>query len=423
MKLQEIEKEIEKYFVIKDKYMLKVLMSTLIGNIFNMNPLWTIFVAPSSGGKSAIITLANKIPVAKFLDDLTEKTFLSGFKIKGKEVSLLKAIGNGILVFSDFTTIITKNQQSKAEILTQLRMIYDGSFKKMTGTGETIWNGKMGLIAGCTPTIYDELEYAKAMGERFCYYEIVQPTAKEIFDKQITYNRSDKQINDELSELFIKYFSEITTWLRTHTIKQLELSQEQSDRLWESANICVRGKATVHRDFKSQKIDKLPNISGPGRDNKMYMGYLYTLHVIRCYEFDNPDLPISYEDIEAVEKIAYSSLSRERRKVLEILAETNIPLKASEIGVLQGFGLEGDMVNPYLQTLHAVGLINKITGNPHKWYILEDNIRNFVNRISKLMNKNESAAVPDEPPDSEDSGTVDFDALVEQEQQQLLEEF
>lgn len=417
MKLEEIEKEIEKYFVIKDKYMLKVLMATLIGNIFNMNPLWTIFVAPSSGGKSAIITLANKIPVTKFLDDLTEKTFLSGFKIKGKELSLLKAIGNGILVFSDFTTIITKNQQSKAEILTQLRMIYDGSFKKMTGTGETIWNGKMGLIAGCTPTIYDELEYAKAMGERFCYYEIVQPSAKEIFDKQLTYNNSDKQINNELSELFVKYFTAITTWIKANPIKELQLTDEQANRLWESANICVRGKATVHRDFKTQKIDKLPNISGPGRDNKMYMGYLYTLHVLRCYEFNDPNLPISYDDIEAVEKIAYSSLSRERRKVLEILTESSFPLKSSEIGILQGFGLEGDMVNPYLQTLHSVGLVNKITGNPHKWHITDENIKQFINRISPLMNKNESSAIPDEPPPSEDesSGPVDLNDLLDGE--------
>jgi len=409
-KLVNLEEEIEQYFVVKDKNMLRVLLATLIGNIFDMNPLWTIFVAPSSGGKSAIITLANKIPTVKPLDDLTEKTFLSGYKVKGKEFSLLKAIGNGILLFSDFTTIITKNSTSKAEILTQLRMIYDGVFKKMTGTGEISWNGKMGLIAGCTPVIYDELEYAKAMGERFSYYEMIMPTPKEVFDKQLLNNRSDKSINQELSSSVYEYFTDILSWIQTNKVPELQLSQEQKDRLWEAASICVRGKATISRDFKSQKINKLPNISGPGRDNKMYLGYLYTLHVLRCYEAEDVNLPLNDNDIDIIEKIAYSSLSRERRKVLEILAESeNHYLKASDIGAKQGFGLEGDMVNPFLHAMHAVGLVDKVSGNPHKWGISKANVRQFINKVSKQMNKNESLANVEEIDDDEEEIPNEFD--------------
>lgn len=410
-KISELQQEIEQYFVIKDDGMLRVLLATLIGNVFDMNPLWTIFVAPSSGGKSAIITLANKIPTVKMLDDLTEKTFLSGYKIKGKEFSLLKMIGNGILMFSDFTTILTKNYTSKGEILTQLRMIYDGVFKKMTGTGEVSWKGKMGLIAGCTPVIYDELESAKSMGERFSYYEMVMPEPKEIFEKQLTNNKSDKAINEELSDSMYKYFTDVISWVRDNPVPPLNLNERQSARLWEAADICVRGKATISRDFKTQKINKLPNISGPGRDNKMYLGYLYTLHVLRCYEVNNVNLELNDEDIDIVEKIAYSSLSRERRKVLEILAESDGQyMKASDIGTMKGFGLEGDMVNPFLHVMHAVGLVEKITGNPHKWGIPEKRVRDFINKLSKRMNRNESLANKEDTlEDVEDFSENEFD--------------
>ena len=93
MKLQDVKNEFEKYIVVKDKWILDVVLANMIGNLIIINdPVWTMIVAPSSGGKSTVIAPCVGVPSVYFVDDLTEKTLLSGFKVKGKETSFLKVI-------------------------------------------------------------------------------------------------------------------------------------------------------------------------------------------------------------------------------------------------------------------------------------------------------------------------------------------
>src|SRR3990167_3480704 len=102
MKLVDIETEFEKYIVIKDKHILRILFATIVGNqVLDRDPLWLMIIGASSGGKTTLLAPCNTIEYLHFLDDLTEKTLLSGYKIKGKEASLLRKIGSGMLCFSD----------------------------------------------------------------------------------------------------------------------------------------------------------------------------------------------------------------------------------------------------------------------------------------------------------------------------------
>src|SRR5258708_6234473 len=95
--LDDIKKEFEKYIILKDRTAIDIVLATLIGNaLISRDPLWLMVVAPSSGGKSTLLAPCTAVPAVYFLDDLTEKTFLSGYKLKGKEVSLLKIIGSGV---------------------------------------------------------------------------------------------------------------------------------------------------------------------------------------------------------------------------------------------------------------------------------------------------------------------------------------
>src|SRR3990167_2812333 len=119
MKLQDIKKEFEKYIVVKDKYVFEVLFSTIVGNfVIKKDPIWTMLVAPSSGGKTTLLNPCRIMSTIRFIDDLTENTFLSGFITgKGKQKpSFLHSLGGGIIGISDFTTIMSKNPLSKNAI-------------------------------------------------------------------------------------------------------------------------------------------------------------------------------------------------------------------------------------------------------------------------------------------------------------------
>ena len=155
MKLQTIKNEWDKYLIIQDPWIVDVVLATLVGNaLIPRDSIWMMVVAKSSGGKTTLIKPCDGVPGVFFLDDLTEKTFLSGFKGgKGKETSLLKTIGNGVLAFSDFTTILSKNPVSRGEILAQMRVIADGQMTKKTGNSEGVaWKGKIGFLGASTPS-------------------------------------------------------------------------------------------------------------------------------------------------------------------------------------------------------------------------------------------------------------------------------
>lgn len=397
MKLSDIQTEFEKYIIIKDQWAVELVLATVLGNaLIQRDPLWLMIVAPSSGGKSTLMAPCAAIPLVHFLDDLTEKTFLSGYKLKGKENSLLKLIGNGILCFSDFTSILSKNPNSRAEILGQLRLVYDGNFSKRTGTGEITWKGKMGFLGAATPDIYHQLEASRSMGERFIYYTLTQPTNDEIVHKQEEVKLSSRQISEIMQPLYVEYCDGVNAFAKRYGVPELNMTVAQQERVHSAAIFCVAAKATVHLDFKTGKPDALVNQPGVGRDRKMFNTLLHTLQLMDCYEHDDPKRPVTNDMVRLVEKCAYSSVSRERRKVLEILTSTDTRLTSTQIGNTDNFGLQREGVEKYLYVLHAVGLIQKqVRGNKHMWLIESEDTKHFIRSVSGIKS-GEIQAAPEE---------------------------
>ncbi len=223
------------------------------------------------------------------------------------------------------------------------------------------------------------------MGERFIYYWLEQPTNQEIMDKQAEHNLSAKEITIRLQDYYQSYFEEVRDFADEAKI-ELKMSDEQKRRVQDAAIFCVNGKAPIHTDFKSGKPDAIPNISGVGRDSKIFDTLLHTFQIMNCFEHTDKDLCVEDWMIDVVEKCAYSSVNRERRKILEILVERNGAMTATQIGASEGLGLEKTSVEIYLHPLHAVGMIKKKTnGNSHTWFIDDPAVISFVRRVAPAV--------------------------------------
>ncbi len=374
--------------IVTDPYIIDVILATIIANsVVQREPVWTMIVAPSSGGKSTYLAPAIACPNVHFLDDLTEKSLLSGYKVKGKEMSLLKIIGSGIICFSDFTAVLSKNPMSKNEILAQLRLVYDGNFTKRTGTGEIKWSGKIGCIAACTPDIYFQLESVRSQGERNLYYWMNQPTDDEIVAKQEQVKMSSREISEEMQPLYAEYIHSVIEFSGKQGVPDLSMTVEQIAEINAAAKFCVEAKATVHLDFKSGKPDAMVNKPGVGRDRKMFQTLLHALQLMEAYEKDTVEgIVVTQTMVEIVKKCAWSSVSRERRKILEILTSRGRMMTASEIGASDNFGLQKEGVEKYLHSLFAVGLVQKdVSGNNHKWSIESEETKKFVCELSGVV--------------------------------------
>lgn len=416
-KLADIKTEWKKYIVLKDERAVDIMLATTIGNmLLDKDPIWTMVIAPSSGGKTTLLAPITDIPKVYFVDDLTEKTLLSGYKVKGQNQSLLTTIGSGIMAFSDFTSILSKNHVSRGEILSQLKLVYDRKVSKYTGTGGVKWEGKIGFVGCATPDIYYHLESGRSMGERFIYYWLDVPTDEEITLKQRETSISAHEMTNIMKEFYARYYDGVKQWTEKYPNISLKMSNEQEERVRKASIFCVSGKATVHTNYKSGKVDQIPMKASVGRDFKAFEALLLTFQVMFSYETNNPDVEIQDWMIDIVEKCAYSSINRERRAILEIIADSEEELTASQIGTSKGLGLEKEGVNIYLNPLFAVGLIKRNTkSNAFKWYMEDGEIKDFINKVANAVPQIKLKEEEEEQPPDEDEIEIEIEAEKEWE--------
>ena len=159
--VEELQKYWDEAFLIADRGVLWVFLATIIGNQLDMDPIWLHLIAPPSSGKTEFIDSVrfvkkNGKDLVFPISDLTVNTFASGQK--GKDTSLLNEVRRGsMVVFKDFTSMISKEPVAQKAIMGQLREIYDKTYVKRTGNGKkVIWEGKIGINTGCTQVIYNQ---------------------------------------------------------------------------------------------------------------------------------------------------------------------------------------------------------------------------------------------------------------------------
>lgn len=140
---------LNRWFYRPDLQAIRIVMGTLKAHYLDIgDPAWLFVVAPPGSGKTTVSIMgAASLPHVSVLSDLTENTFLSGF-YGHQEPGLLERLGNtesegrahtttgdGIFLVKDFTTVLSMRRDRRAAILSQLREIHDGEFRRDFGTG------------------------------------------------------------------------------------------------------------------------------------------------------------------------------------------------------------------------------------------------------------------------------------------------
>jgi hypothetical protein len=139
-----------------------------------------MLIGPPSSGKTELLLSLSSLANVFLTATLTESALLSGTKKEERGAAarggLLKQIGDfGIIVFKDFTSILSMHRDPRAAVLAALREIYDGRWMRRLGVDggtELKWEGKVALLAGCTPTIDSHHAVIGSMGERFVFYRL-----------------------------------------------------------------------------------------------------------------------------------------------------------------------------------------------------------------------------------------------------------
>lgn len=156
-----------------DMEAIKILLSIYVSHFYiQEKPIWSFLLGPSGSGKSEIgIRSLEHLHGVTTVTELTPATFLSAY---GENNGLLHRLskengGNGIIVFSDLTTLLNKQPNIRSEVIGILRRLYDGSYEKDVGNrkSQMKWQGKLTCIAACTPALEKYWSIHRSLGERF----------------------------------------------------------------------------------------------------------------------------------------------------------------------------------------------------------------------------------------------------------------
>lgn len=139
-------------------------------NLHQAAPIWPVIIGPPSTGKTELgILPLRSLPITEMISDINPKAFLAG---KGdKSGSLLRDTGSsGIWLFKDLTTILSKREADMKEVFAYLREVYDGALSRRVGGKKLpMWEGKVTIIAACTPYIDRAWNFVNELGDRFVF--------------------------------------------------------------------------------------------------------------------------------------------------------------------------------------------------------------------------------------------------------------
>lgn len=351
--------------LLADRDLIRLMAASVIANQIDGNPVWLMIVASSSGGKTATLMTLDELEfipgrrVTFFISDLTENTLASGFKVQGGgDASLLNQMPvGGIMIFKDFTSMLTKRHETRDTIMGQLREVYDRKFDKRTGNKQDVaWKGRVGALAGVTEAVHEYMSSMSVMGDRFIMYAPIQPDRRALL-RFIMKLKTDKS-NQEERLLAARAAMQSYLQICVQNIDKAEMIMNDSDKehLMEVADFVTKARSGVIEDVRTGAVRFVPSAEMPTRLIDQLLSIAQSLCLMRLV--DGRDTALDKGDMALLFKIAFDSIPLKRLWALKQLATYTMGVSTAGIAAIIGY--ETDVVKQWLAQLNALGIIDRM---------------------------------------------------------------
>lgn len=338
-----------------------VVLASVVANLMGSPPVWLLVVGPPSSGKTECLDALSQLAMCVDVSSFSEAGLLSGSATRdgsGATGGVLMALPDpGILVASDFGTLLNEHGTTRNKLFACLREVYDGKFIRRLGTngGQTFaWAGHAGFIGACTEAIDTPSIDLGVLGERFTYFRLPEVTPE---DEYLACVEADKttghlaQIREQRAALVARFVSGLDLTQGFGAITEAE--QERLSRL---AALGARCRSSVIREGYHREVELVP---GHERSTRLFrqLRHLHGgLRVIGASEDETWRL---------VAQAALDGMHPGRRKVLDYLMAD--PVAHATSAIAGHCRLPETTTRRHLQDLYAHEVIERVGEYPERW--------------------------------------------------------
>ena len=268
-----IKNHFDSYMNLGEGYIVDLVLATRISLRFK-KPLWLVIQGVPSSGKTEVLKMLKDDPMCHLLYDITGKTLFSGANgAKGGYIPR-EVREKGIIIFPDFTTVLSGPKYTQSNIMSQLRVIHDGNASKLTGIDterKKPWSGKVGLLVAVTDAIEVFKKKASILGERWLYYQHSVPEFNPIdYKKPSIPTEFPKKELDEYIDMMNKL--DLPEWPDDLNIK-----------INCAAKWIAMSRTVVHRDSRTKEIIQIFRPEEPFRLRELLFTLMRSLILIHTH--------------------------------------------------------------------------------------------------------------------------------------------
>ena len=333
----------EKRLNLQDPNYLEIIFATALAHRIPGDPVWLFWISQSGGGKTEVLRTFQKVPDTKYVESVSDKTFISHFHSK-EDKSLIRLLDKKCLIIKDFTTIMSLRPEIRAKVFADFRAAYDGFVSSHSGLGGKEYQVKFGVLAGVTPIIEEKRTLQTALGERFLFLKTIteKEKRKDKIRASMVYSTMQHKMREELKELTADMMASASTNVNFH------VGKDQGEWFVRMAEILAQMRAHVPRDsYRRQDIIDEPKMELATRIVAQLMRLFQALRIL--VEKDDA--------LRATARIVKDSIPSTRAKMVEyayknkklnitdypsVLSYNTLRLHADDLVALGVFSREGD---------------------------------------------------------------------------------
>ena len=339
-----------------------LVLATVAANRLPGDPLWILIVGPASSGKTEALNALSDLPECHSVSTFTVPGLLSGSTKEGITTTkgLLPLLTHGpnadqgMIVASDFGTLLSEHSSTRNSIFATLRETYDGKVIRYLNGVPYVWAGKAGFLGATTTAVDSTSVDMGVLGERFTYYRIPDSTPEDEFNAgtmALENAGRQREIRAERSRLVAKFFAG-----RTLPDELPALTRSEEDRLITLAGIGSRCRSSVVRDGYSREIELVPSHERSTR----LLGELRQLHAGLVVN-GTPDSEVW----RLLAQVALGGIHPGRRSVIDYLISA--PGDHTTVSIAGHCLLTISPTQRHLEDLTAHGVVEFIGDHPKRW--------------------------------------------------------